>query len=176
MRHLRILKPDVWYEIYTAINNREHLFRFRCALALFDKVLDEAKKRFAFEIRGLYLAGDLLTFFIRPEDGLELPGIMKWIKQTFAVRYNLLTGRTGHIWGDRYWSVILEGEPAEVAGYETETGPRARRGGGGVRPRSVEMVIITGFPPYHPLTTPLNSGNPHSRHFFPPPYPLPGSA
>jgi hypothetical protein len=67
---------------------------------------------------------------IRPEDGLELPEIMKWIKQTFAVRYNLLAGRTGHIWGDQYWSVILEGEPAEMTGYETETGPRARVGEG----------------------------------------------
>jgi hypothetical protein len=79
---------------------------------------------------------------------------MKWIKQTFAVRYNLLTGRTGHIWGDRYWSLILEGEPAEVARYETETGPRARGGGGGVRPRSVEMVIVTGFSPVFPHLIP----------------------
>jgi REP element-mobilizing transposase RayT len=144
----------VWYEIHTAINNRELLFRQRQALALFHKVFGEAKKRFAFEIRGLYLTDDLLAFFIRPEDGLELPEIMKWIKQTFAVRYNLLTGRTGHIWGDRYWSVILEGEPAEVTGYETEARPWARVGEGGVSPRSVEIVIITGFSPVSPPSIP----------------------
>jgi REP element-mobilizing transposase RayT len=151
-----MLKLDVWYEIRTAINNRERLFSLRQALALFHKTLDEAKKRFAFEIRGLYLADDLLAFFIRPDDGLELPEIMKWIKQTFAVRYNLLTGRTGHVWGDRYWSLILEGEPAEGAGHETEAGPWARVGEGGVRPRLVEMVIITRFPPVfpHPIPSP----------------------
>jgi REP element-mobilizing transposase RayT len=154
MRHLRLLKQDVWYEIHTAINNRESLFHLRWALALFGKVLDEAKKRFAFEIRGLCLADDLLMFFIRPGDGLELPEIMKWIKQTFAVRYNLLAGRTGHIWGDRYWSVILEGEPAERVGYETETGPWTRERVGGVRPRSIEIVIITGFSPVFPHPTP----------------------
>jgi hypothetical protein len=44
-----------------------------------------------------------------------LPKIMQWLKQTFAVRYNLRHGRTGHIWGDRYWSEILEGEPPEEA-------------------------------------------------------------
>jgi REP element-mobilizing transposase RayT len=154
MRSLRLLQQDVWYEIYTAINNRAPLFRLRQALALFDKVLGEAKKRFAFEIRGLCLADDRLAFFIRPEDGLELPDILKWIKQTFAVRYNLLAGRTGHIWGDRYWSVILEGEPAEGVRYETEAGPGTRGGLGGVRPRSVKMVIITGFPPVFPHTIP----------------------
>jgi hypothetical protein len=154
MRPLRALQQDVWYEIHTAINNRELLFHLRPALALFDKVLGEAKKRFAFEIRGLRLADDLLTFFIRPEDGLELPDILKWIKQTFAVRYNLLMGRTGHIWGDRYWSLILEGEPAERVEYETEAGPGARVGEGGVRPRSVEMVIITGFSPVFPHSIP----------------------
>jgi REP element-mobilizing transposase RayT len=154
MRSLRLLKQNVWYEIYTAINNREFLFQRRRARALFDRVLDEAKKRFVFEIPGLCHADDGRAFFIRPADGLELPGIMKWIKQTFAVRYNLLTGRTGHIWGDRYWSVILEGEPAEVAGYETGAGPGARGRVGGVRPRPVEMVIITGFSPVFPHLVP----------------------
>jgi hypothetical protein len=38
---------------------------------------------------------------------------MQWLKQTFAVRYNLLNGWSGHIWGDRYWSMIVEGEPPE---------------------------------------------------------------
>jgi hypothetical protein len=41
--------------------------------------------------------------------------------------------------------LILEGEPTEVEGYETEAGPEARAGEGEVRPRSEEMVIITGF-------------------------------
>jgi hypothetical protein len=47
---------------------------------------------------------------------LQLPAIMQWLKQTFAVRFNRHAGRTGHIWGDRYWSRMLEGEPPEGAG------------------------------------------------------------
>jgi hypothetical protein len=151
-----MLKLDVWYEIRTAINNREPLFRLPQALALFGRVLGEAAQRFVFEIRGLRLADDLLTFYIRPADGFELPAIMKWLKQTFAVRYNLLTGRTGHVWGDRYWSLILEGEPAERAGYGRETEAEPRAGVGGVRPRSVKMAIITRFFPTfpHPFPSP----------------------
>jgi hypothetical protein len=42
----------------------------------------------------------------------------------FAQRYNAAAGRTGHIWGDRYWSRILEGEPEEG---EAVNGDRPRR-------------------------------------------------
>jgi REP element-mobilizing transposase RayT len=115
MRSLRELKSDVWYEIRTAVNNREPLFRLRQTLALFAQVLDGTAERFSFEIRALRLEGYTLVFYIKPEDGLQLPRIMQWLKQTFAVRYNMRHGRTGHIWGDRYWSRILEGEPPEEA-------------------------------------------------------------
>jgi hypothetical protein len=58
-----------------------------------------------------------VSFYIKPADGLELPEIMQWIKQTYAVRYNVHDGRTGHIWGDRYQSVIVEGPPEDAEEY-----------------------------------------------------------
>jgi hypothetical protein len=52
-----------------------------------------------------------------------LPAIMKWLKQVFAQRYNHAEGREGHIWGDRYGSRILAGEPPEVEeGGDSEAG------------------------------------------------------
>jgi hypothetical protein len=85
-----------------------------------------------------------VSFYIKPANGLQLPEIMKWIKETCG--FNLLDGRTGHIWGaqgrtrsvlfvtpaarrapehsftkirtnggDRYQSEILVGEPPEWA-------------------------------------------------------------
>jgi hypothetical protein len=59
------------------------------------------------------LKDDRLTFYIMPADGFQLPEIMKWIKQVFAQRFNGKAGRIGHIWGDRYESKILAGEPPE---------------------------------------------------------------
>jgi REP element-mobilizing transposase RayT len=157
MRQLRALKQDVWYEIHTAINNREPLFRLRQALALFRRVLNDTRQRFVFEMTGFRLEADRLTFYIKPADGLGLPDILKWMKQTFAVRYNRLTGRTGHIWGDRYWSVILEGEPPEEVGWEVDAeGEPEARVRGGVRPRPRKMAIRAEFPPFslHPSATP----------------------
>jgi hypothetical protein len=100
-----------------------------------------------FEARALRLEDDWLTFYIKPEDGLKLPNeavpkpcafsaqaisfgtgsdIMKWMKRVFAQRFNAAAGRIGHIWGDRYWSRILEREPEEGAG-EAANGDRPRR-------------------------------------------------
>ncbi|MDR0597236.1 MAG: transposase [Treponema sp.] len=128
MRQKRKLAQGVWYEIRSQINNREQILSLPKAAALFSEVFRETTLRFAFQVRGLRFGADQLTFYIKPEDGMELPAIMKWMKQTFAQRYNALTGRTGHIWGDRYWSLILEGEPPEDVGAEAALGAGAEVG------------------------------------------------
>jgi REP element-mobilizing transposase RayT len=115
MRLKRLLVQDAWYEVRTAINNREPLFSRRQAVAIFCRVFGEARKRFACEIRGLRLDEEWLSFYIKPTDGLQLPAIMQWLKQTFAVRFNRCGRRTGHVWGDRYWSRVVEGEPPDWA-------------------------------------------------------------
>jgi REP element-mobilizing transposase RayT len=126
MRQLRQLAQDVWYEVRSGINNRETLFRQPRAVALFDRVFRETMLCFPFEVRGLRIEADRISFYIKPEDGLALPAIMKRMKQVFAQRYNALTGRSGHIWGDRYWSRILEGDPPEGAGAKFWAETRVR--------------------------------------------------
>ena len=116
MRQSRLLEQNVWYEVRSGINNREPLFRRVKALKIFAAVFQETTLRFTFSVRGLRLQDDRLTFYIKPEDGRELPEIMKWMKQVFAQRFNAAAGRSGHIWGDRYWSRIVEGEPEAEEG------------------------------------------------------------
>ncbi|MDR2786485.1 MAG: transposase [Treponema sp.] len=155
MRKLRLLQQGVWYEIHTQINNREPLFRWPEVRALFNQVLHEAELRFVFEICHLRLEDDMLTFYIKPQDGLKLPAIMKWLKQTFAQRYNRETGRTGHIWGDRYWSRIMAGEPPEDG---EGNGSGTAVPDTGVRPHNRENEGKPAFPPISPLPTAPASG------------------
>jgi hypothetical protein len=102
-------------------------------------VFRQTKFRFAFSIRGLHLEDDWLTFYIKPENGLELPDIMKWMKQVFAQRFNAASGRIRHIWGDRYWSRIVEGEPvgeaAEASRELPASGAKFYESPNRVRPR-----------------------------------------
>jgi hypothetical protein len=164
MRKQRILAQGAWYEVRTAINNREELFREQQrSKAILFRVLREAEKIFTFEMRGLNLEGGRLSFYIKPADGFLLPAIMQWLKQTFAVRFNRRDDRTGHLWGDRYWSRVLEGEPPPGAGavdwkaVEAEAEPptaadlRRRRKRNGVRPHQAGEVAETPFSPEIPL-------------------------
>jgi hypothetical protein len=77
---------------------------------------------------------------------------MKWMKQTFAQRYNRAMGRTGHIWGDRYWSRILEGEPPGEP-PEGEIGRRAGASANGVRPLRGKNEAAPCFSPVSPRPT-----------------------
>jgi hypothetical protein len=78
-------------------------------------VLREARKIYEFEVRGLRVEDDRVSFYINAVDGFQLPDIMQWWKQTFSVRFNMECGRIGHVWGERYWSVVLGREPPEWA-------------------------------------------------------------
>jgi hypothetical protein len=95
MRRERELAEDVWYLINTAVNNSEPLFRSEFGVWLFGWVLSEARLIFAFDLRGVRFDGAQVSFFIKPANGFELPEIMKWVKQTFALRFNWDDGRTG---------------------------------------------------------------------------------
>jgi REP element-mobilizing transposase RayT len=107
----------VWYAVRTAVNNTEPLFWSKPNRDLLRQVLYEVRQIYGFELCGLRFCGPRVSFFIKPDDGLQLPEIMQWVKQTFAVRFNVLDGRTGHIWGDRYWSAIVDGPPEWAEGY-----------------------------------------------------------
>jgi hypothetical protein len=76
MRKPRKLAQNVWYQVRTAINNREPVFQLLEAVVLFYRVLIEARVLFPFEMRGLVIGSEWLSFYIKPADGYELPKIM----------------------------------------------------------------------------------------------------
>jgi hypothetical protein len=169
MRTLRILAALACYFVSTSVNNREPLFWCARERARFKRVLDEAHVLYSFVLYGLRFNGPTVSFYIKPADGLQLPEIMQWIKQTYACRYNVYDGRTGHIWGDRYGSEIVEGPPKDAEEYVfapvvCEAGRRVRRrgaagrGGGPAadakgRPRAGETALNNGPPPDLPRRT-----------------------
>jgi REP element-mobilizing transposase RayT len=113
----RILEADAWYKVFTAANRHEPLFLAPDAVDLFNRTLRETGEHFPCEVRCLAIGPDRVSFYIKPADGLMLPFIMQWLKQTFAVRYNVMKHLDGHVWGDRYWSKVLEGEPPEKESF-----------------------------------------------------------
>jgi hypothetical protein len=159
------------------VNNREPLFWLPKERARLEQALNEAREIYAFELRRLRFSGPWVMFYIRPDDGFQLPEIMQWVKQTYSVRYNLYDGRTGHIWGDRYASEIMAGGPpddAEAYVFAPVVCPMSRRvrkcraadrGGGGVkcgpapgRPRTGRRAVKPPPQPDFSLRTAASRG------------------
>jgi REP element-mobilizing transposase RayT len=115
MRANRVLVPKGWYWVSTDVNNREAVFQSPLAVRLVRTVLYEVRGIHEFEVRGLRVEANRVSFYINAADGFLLPDIMQLVKQTFAVRFNVERGRIGHVWGERYWSVVLGREPPEWA-------------------------------------------------------------
>ena len=115
MSKRRELRQGVWYEVWTEVNIGEPLFRLPEAIVVLHRVLREVKGFYPFQMRGLRLEEARLSFYIKPDDGFQLPLLMQLLKQWFSLEFNLMTGRKGHLWGERYGSGILDGEPPEWA-------------------------------------------------------------
>jgi hypothetical protein len=140
------------------------------AVELFNRVLREARKRFAIEVRHLVIQADRVSFYIKPDDGFQLPEIMQWIKQTFACRFNALKRLDGHVWGDRYWSKVIVGEPPEEEIPAGETGrgesvEKERAAAGGQIPKARPREGPSGGDSHREGKTAGNTRKPpHSPH------------
>jgi hypothetical protein len=64
-------------------------------LPIFCRVLIEAAKgKFPFEMRGLRLEGARLSFYIKPADGYKLPKIMRWMMNISSLSRRSRRGST----------------------------------------------------------------------------------
>ncbi|MDR1095981.1 MAG: transposase [Spirochaetaceae bacterium] len=157
MRKPRVLKAHAWYLVSTAVNRHERIFLERNAVSLFNRVFREAVGLFPVEVRRLRIEADRVSFYIRPVNGFQLPEIMQWLKQTFAVRYNVMKRLDGHVWGDRYWSKVLEGE-APVEG--SAAGGEELAEGGGEIPEARSRERPPDGDSHHAGKTAENNGSP----------------
>ncbi|MDR1096487.1 MAG: hypothetical protein LBL31_08865 [Spirochaetaceae bacterium] len=153
MRKPRVLEAHAWYLVSTAVNRHEPIFLERNAVSLFNRVFREAGTLFPVEVRLLRIEADRVWFYIKPADGFQLPEIMQWLKQTFAVRYNVMKRLDGHVWGDRYWSKVLEGEPP----VEELPAKEAGRGDCG----GEELAVGGQIPDARPEKGPPGNGDSH---------------
>ncbi len=74
---------------------------------LFLDVLVRAKKRFKFRIENFCVMGNHIHLMIRPDSEASLSRIMQWILSVFAMSFNRSHGFTGHVWGNRFFSRIM---------------------------------------------------------------------
>lgn len=107
MRKKRELREGARYHV-TARANRSELFMDSAELkALFITIIGRAKERFNFVLYNFCIMGNHFHFLIEPGKGESLSKIMHWIMLVSAITYNKKMGVKGHLWGDRYYSKLL---------------------------------------------------------------------
>jgi putative transposase len=78
------------------------------AKSLFEDVLVRAKAKFSFTIDNFVIMGNHYHLIIKPGPEESLSKLMQWIMSVYAMAYNRATGRTGHFWGERFFSRVLD--------------------------------------------------------------------
>lgn len=131
MRKPRKLREGARYHVTARANRQEMILDSSASKELFLSVLKRAQARYSFRIENFCIMGNHFHLVIVPGRGASLSAIMQWIMSVFAMSYNRIHGFTGHVWGGRFFSKILEGlrELLAVFGYIDENPVRANQAG-----------------------------------------------
>ena len=108
MRKARKLKDHAIYHITAKANRSEFIFEDDYFKDMFLEVMKEAKKKYKFRIKNFTIMSNHVHIAIKPLGDSCLSDIMRWILATFAIRYNNSLKIHGHVWYDRFTSVIFE--------------------------------------------------------------------
>ncbi|MDR3284451.1 MAG: transposase [Treponema sp.] len=108
--HRRLLATGAAYHVTARTNRSEPIFDPRPASELFLLVLKQAHKRFVFELPNFTIMPNHIHLLIKPSDDESLSKIMQWILSVFAMRWNRAHDLHGHVWGERFFSRIINSE------------------------------------------------------------------
>jgi REP element-mobilizing transposase RayT len=72
MRANRVLVPEGRYWVFTDVNNREGVFRLSQAVRMLREVLHKARGIYEFEVRGMRVEDDRVSFYINAVDGVAV--------------------------------------------------------------------------------------------------------
>ena len=96
------------YHIMARSNRQEFIFEQNSIKELFICVLKKAKKKYRFKIIDFCIMSNHIHLVIQPHPSEDISKIMQWILSMFAVIFNKLHGYKGHVWYDRFKSLIVE--------------------------------------------------------------------
>jgi putative transposase len=103
------LVDGAWYHVTARVNRREMLLDRGEVRDLFLTFLCRCKKRYRFQVANFCVMGNHIHLQIQPARGESLSDIMRWLLGLFARAYNKSRGLSGHFWGERFHSRILDG-------------------------------------------------------------------
>ena len=118
MRRARILYLNAEYHVTARINRGEFIFDSVEVKNMFLFTVQRAKKKYNFRLRNFSIMDNHIHFMIKPEKDNSLSTIMQWILSVFAISYNKKYGLKGHVWYDRFKSVVIQSYRQLIATFK----------------------------------------------------------
>lgn len=108
MRKPRLLVVNGQYHVISRINRHLPELESEESKQLFLDVVERAKEKYDFSIQNFCIMPNHVHMIVIPKDGTELPRIMQWILSVFAKAFNRMFNLKGHLWYDRYKSILIK--------------------------------------------------------------------
>ncbi|MBN2049796.1 MAG: transposase [Spirochaetales bacterium] len=107
MRKPRKKKPGASYHVFARAVRGEKIFTSTLVKEIFMEVVRRAKKKYRFEIRNFCIMGSHYHLIMKPLENEDISKINQWINSVFARKFNLIYGYFGHVFAERFQSVII---------------------------------------------------------------------
>lgn len=106
-RPLRVIQTELPYHLVCRTNNRTFRFDQRQITRIVFKALKETHEKYNFLIHHVVLMSNHYHIIATATEE-NLHRAMQYFNSRVAVRFNKHSGRSGHLWGDRYKSCIID--------------------------------------------------------------------
>jgi putative transposase len=106
-RPLRVIQTELPYHLVCRTNNRTFRFDQRQITRIVFKALKETHEKYNFLIHHVVLMSNHYHIIATVTEE-NLHRAMQYFNSRVAVRFNKHVGRSGHLWGDRYGSCIID--------------------------------------------------------------------
>jgi putative transposase len=118
-RKPRIRMPEITYHITSRCIEKKPLMKPAYFKDLMLTVLNQALKKYTFELSGYTLMNNHFHLCIRTvNQGEDISRIMQFIKAQFARKYNRILNRTGPFWNERFSDRIIETSDNPLESYK----------------------------------------------------------
>lgn len=110
MRPIRISMINGLFHVTTRCNNQNFYFQEDEDFTEYLRILEKAREKYGFKLHAYCLTNNHVHLLLSTptEDNLSI--IMQYINGQYAKNYNRRHKRTGHFWGERFYSTIIESE------------------------------------------------------------------
>ena len=110
MRPIRISMINGLFHITTRCNNQDFYFQEDEDFIEYLLILEKAREKYGFKLHAYCLTNNHVHLLLSTPTEDNLSTLMQYINGQYAKSYNRRHKRTGHFWGGRFYSTIIESE------------------------------------------------------------------